>query len=157
MVPVKLAFSLFLSFFPGIVGMFWVPTGGIDPWYDTLTKTPLTPSINMIFLICLPIMYLLLGVAFYLIIKPKYTKRSIDTAVALFGANMFLSALWNFVFFKLHFIIAAAIIILAMVTVAVMMQRKFSLENKHAGYLVLPYILFLMFAFYLNGGLVVLN
>lgn len=153
----KLIFSLFLSFFPGIIGMFWLPTGGIDPWYNTLIKTPLTPSINIIFLICLPIIYILLGVAFYMLIKPKYTKRSIDTAVTLFGINMFLSALWNFVFFKLHLVVAAAIIILALFTIAFMMQRKFALENKYAGYLVIPYILWLVFAFYLNGGLIFLN
>lgn len=154
---VKLAFSLFLSFFPGIVAMFWVPTAELDPWYQSLAKTDLTPSIDAIFLICLPIMYILLGVAFYLIIKPKYTKRSIDTAVGLFGANMFLSALWNFLFFKLHLVILAAVIIFALFTIAVMMQRKFSLENKISGYLILPYILWLMFAFYLNSGLIVLN
>ncbi|MBN1324980.1 MAG: tryptophan-rich sensory protein [Alphaproteobacteria bacterium] len=154
---VKLIFSLFLSFFPGIIGMFWLPTGGLDPWYNALVKTPLTPGVNIIFLICLPIIYILLGTAFYLVIKPKYTKRSIDSAVTLFGINMFLSALWNFVFFKLHLVITSAVIILALFTIAFMMQRKFSLENKYAGYLVLPYTLFLIFAFYLNGGLVLLN
>jgi tryptophan-rich sensory protein len=153
----KLLFALFLSFFPGIIGMFWLPNGGLDPWYEALVKTPLMPSIHTIFLVCLPIIYIILGIAFYLIIKPKYTRRSIDNAVTLFGINMFLSALWNFVFFKLHLVITSAIIILALFTIAFMMQRRFSQENKYAGYLIMPYIFWLMFAFYLNGGLVVLN
>lgn len=153
----KLVFALFLSFFPGIIGLFWVPIGGLDPWYESLIKSSLTPSVEGIFLICLPIIYLLLGLAFYLLIKPKYTRRSIDGAVTLFGINMFLSALWNFVFLKLHLIIVGAIIILALFTIAFMMQRKFSLENKIAGNLIIPYILWLMFAFYLNASVIVLN
>jgi translocator protein len=154
---VKFIFAMFLSFFPGIIEMFWAPTVGNDPWYVSLAKTELTPTADTIFMIFLPLMYVILGIAFYLIIKPKYTKRSIDTAVTLFGVNMFLSALWNFVFFKFHLIVTSELIILALFTIAVMMQRKFALENKYAGYLIFPYILWLMFAFYLNGGVAVLN
>ena len=154
---VKLLFALFLSFFPGIVGLFWVPDSGMIPWYEALAKSTLTPSVEIIFLICLPIIYLILGIAFYLLIKPKYTRRSIDSAVTLFGIHMFLSALWNFAFFKLHLIVAGAVIILAHFTIAFMMQRKFSLKNKNAGYLVIPYIIWLMYAFYLNTSVIVLN
>ncbi|HNY25368.1 MAG TPA: tryptophan-rich sensory protein [Alphaproteobacteria bacterium] len=155
--PVKLLFALFLSYFPGIVGFFWLPTGGIDPWYSALIKSPFTPSLNMVFLICFPIIYFLLGFAFYMIIKPKYTKRSIDTAVALFGINMFLQSVWNFVFFKLHMVIISELIILGSITIAFLMQRKFSLENKKAGYLIFPYIFWLMFSFYLVGSVIFLN
>ncbi|MBN1324982.1 MAG: tryptophan-rich sensory protein [Alphaproteobacteria bacterium] len=152
----KLLSAILLSFIPGIFGALWTPGGGIDGWYNTLVKTPLTPD-GWVFGVVWPILYLLLGIALYLAIRNKQKNKIINPGTILFLIHIFLNGLWSFVFFGQHLIILGAINILVLIFVACMMQKKFAAENKYAGLLIWPYILWLMFALYLNIGIYLLN
>ncbi len=154
--PVKLFFSIFLSFFPGIVSLFWTVGAGADSWYNTVHKTVLAPP-HWVFLVVWPILYLLLAISFYLLILPRYTKRSIDLPVALFGIHMVLNTLWNYLIFGLHLIFPGVIVLIGLIITAFIMQRKFALENETSGLLIWPYIIWLIYAFYRNVSILILN
>lgn len=152
----KLLICILISFIPGIFGSIWSPSAGIDFWYDTLVKAPLNPA-GPVFGIVWPILYLILGIALYLVIKNKKNNKLVSRATILFGIHMILNGLWSFAFFGQHLIIFGVFNILALIMVSCAMQKSFATENKYAGLLIWPYILWLMFAFYLNIGIALLN
>lgn len=152
----KFISMIILSFIPGIFGRIWSPSGSINGWYNTLIKTPLTPD-GWVFGTVWPILYFILGIALYLIIKSDATKSNKKTALILFGIHMLLNASWSFIFFGAHLITFGVINIIALITCAIIMQLKFKAINKYAGYLILPYIVWLTFALYLNAGIMFLN
>ena len=67
--------ALVISFLPGIIGMMFSPDGASDVWYNVLNKPFLTPP-GWVFAVVWPILYLILGIALYLIIvdKTRYSK-----------------------------------------------------------------------------------
>lgn len=152
----KFISAILLSFAPGIFGAIWSPSGGNSDWYNTLTKTPLTPD-GWVFGVVWPVLYLMLGIALYLVIKDKKKNELINAGTIMFGIHIILNGLWSFIFFGQHLIILGAVTILALIIVSCIMQKKFISENKYACWLISPYLLWLMFALYLNFGIYLLN
>ncbi len=125
---------------------------GVDTFYSALNLPPLNPP-NVVFPIIWPILYVLMIVSFYLILGEKNNKQ----AVQLFIGQLVLHILWCYLFFvKGLFMFAFLDIVLLFITVFVMIQ-KFSEIHKTAGYLQYPYLLWLLFATYLNAGVWYLN
>lgn len=147
--------AIFISFLPGIIGMIFSPSGMSDMWYNALAKSVLTPD-GWVFAVVWPFLYLLLGIALYLIFIDK-TKYSKAKAYWLFGVNMFLNALWSYVFFGLNFIGIALIVLIALIGFTIWMMRSFKAINHAAYWLIWPYLIWLIFALYLNGMVSLLN
>ena len=151
-------FAVLISFIPGFVGMIFSPIqSGTDVWYMSLNNSVLTPA-GWVFSVAWTILYLLLGIALYFIItkdKRKVNKKS--AAYGLFITQMVLNAFWSYVFFGLHMTGLAFIAVIVLLGVAVWMASAFWRVSKTATYLVIPYILWLVFAAYLNGVIVLLN
>ncbi len=155
----KFIFAMFLSFLPGIIGVIVTPidTGG-NLWYNTLNNSVLTPA-GWVFSAVWTILYFLLGLALFFImqknnINNRYNKTS---SYALFVLNMVFNAAWSFVFFGIHAPETALIILTAMIVTSIFMARSFFRISKAAFWLTIPYIIWLMFAFYLNGMIIYLN
>ena len=155
----KFVFAMFLSFLPGLIGVIVTPidTGG-NLWYNTLNNSILTPA-GWVFSVVWTILYFLLGLALFLIMqknnsKGRYNKTS---SYVLFGINMFFNALWSFVFFGAQLPEIALIILTAMIVTSIFMARSFFRISRAAFWLTMPYIVWLMFAFYLNGMIIYLN
>ena len=155
----KFIFAMFLSFLPGILGLIVAPvdTGG-NAWYSSLANSSLTPE-GWVFSVVWTILYFMIGWALFLIMqKPSSTNRSERiSAYTLFGFNAALNLLWTFVFFGAHLPEIALIVLTALIVIAIFMARAFYRVSKGAFWLVVPYILWLMFAFYLNGMIIYLN
>ena len=79
------------------------------------------------------------------------------SAYVLFAINLVLNTAWSFVFFGAHSPEYALIVLMALIIVAVFMARAFFRISVPAFWLTVPYIAWLMFAFYLNGVIIVLN
>ena len=75
----------------------------------------------------------------------------------LFAAQMALNALWTYMFFGLHLIGGGVIVLVALIAVSIWMMREFRQFSRGASYLVWPYILWMLFALYLNGMIAYLN
>ncbi len=148
--------AIVISFIPGITGMLFSPHGNSDLWYNTLNKPILTPD-GWVFAVAWTILYALLGISLYLIISNDKTRQSKTKAYVLFFIQMVLNALWSYLFFGLHLVSAALITIILLIIFTFWMMRAFHPISRAASYLVWPYILWLLFALYLNGAIMYLN
>ena len=149
-------FAVIVSFIPGIIGVIFTPHGASNVWYNALAKSALTPA-GWVFSVAWTILYLLLGIALFLIIidKDKRTKKS--NAYWLFFGQMVLNTLWSYVFFGAHMAALALLILIMLIVVSIYMARAFRPISKAAEYLVWPYIIWMCFATYLNATIMIMN
>lgn len=155
----KFLFAMVLSFLPGIIGVMVTPisTGG-NAWYNTLNNSSLTPE-GWVFSVVWTILYFLIGVALFLVMQKVNVNNRYDktNAYILFTINIIFNALWSFAFFGAQLPEVALIILTALIVTAIFMARAFFRISHAAFWLVVPYVLWLMFAFYLNGMIIYLN
>lgn len=147
--------AVVISFLPGLIGLIFSPSGASDLWYNALNKPFLTPD-GWMFAVVWPILYFLLGVALYLIIVDK-TRYSKAKSYGLFAVHMALNALWTYFFFGLNLIGGGLIVLVLLIAFTIWMMRAFSQISRAAYYLVWPYLIWLLFALYLNGSVLFLN
>lgn len=147
--------AIVISFLPGLIGLIFSPSGASDLWYNALNKPFLTPD-GWVFAVVWPILYFLLGVALYLIIVDK-TRYSKAKSYGLFAVHMALNALWTYFFFGLNLIGGGLIVLVLLIAFTIWMMRAFSQISRAAYYLVWPYLIWLLFALYLNGSVLFLN
>ncbi len=149
--------AMIISFIPGIIGVMFTPTSsGSDTWFMALNKSVLTPD-GWVFSVAWTILYFSLGWALYLIISNDKARTPKTKAYTLFFVQMVLNALWSYLFFGLHLTGAALVVILALIGFSIWMARAFKATSKLASYLVWPYIIWLVFATYLNAMIVFWN
>ena len=124
-------------------------------WYDSLTKPPLQPP-GWIFTPVWIILYgtLLISLILYSI---EITKEKKMSGYIYFIVHMVFNLLWSPVFFYLHRVDIALVIIFVMLSSAILMIIKFYKVSKLAGGILFPYLLWLIFAGYLNSGIYLLN
>ena len=147
--------AVVISFLPGLIGLISSRSGASDLWYNALNKPFLTPD-GWVFAVVWPILYFLLGVALYLIIVDK-TRYSKAKSYGLFAVHMALNALWTYFFFGLNLIGGGLIVLVLLIAFTIWMMRAFSQISRAAYYLVWPYLIWLLFALYLNGSVLFLN
>jgi tryptophan-rich sensory protein len=155
----KFLFAIFLSFLPGLLGIMVAPiSAGNNEWYTSLTESVLTPA-AWVFSGVWTILYFMIGIALYLIMrKQDSVKHSYTTnAYIWFTLNIVFNALWSFAFFGVHSPVYALVVLMGLIIIAIFMARAFCRISKSACWLTLPYVFWLMFAFYLNWVIVYLN
>jgi translocator protein len=131
-----------------IVGSFSKP----DTWYSKLNKPVLNPP-KLIFPIAWTILYLLIGLAYYLALNNKSIEYWIIPIIHL---------LLNFCYSPLMFIykqlLASAIITLLILLTAIIVIYQFYTYKQYISvYLLIPYIIWLLFANYLAWSVYLLN
>lgn len=159
MTILKFIFAMFLSFLPGLVGLLFAPTAsGQNVWSATLNNSVLTPD-GWVFSVVWGILYILLGVALFLVIQRDSIAEYRDriTAYTLFAGNLILNALWTWVFFGLNLTQISLIVLVALIVVAMFMSKAFYRIRHSAFWLTVPYLLWLLFACYLNTMIVYMN
>lgn len=148
--------AIVLAFIPGFIGVTFTPSGASDIWYNALNKSVLTPS-GWVFGAAWTILYGLLGIALFLIMNNDRTRAHKTKAYLLFFAQMILNALWTYLFFGAHMIGAAMIVLVVLIFIAIWMARAFKPISRAASYLVWPYIIWILFAAYLNSVILYMN
>ena len=141
-----------------LVGFLGTPftISAIPTWYTTLNKPFFAPP-NWIFGPVWTLLYLLMGVAFYLIWKQGWKKKKVKTAELFFLAQLTLNFIWSPIFFGLRSPLLGLIVIVVMWVLIVMTMKKFYPLSRLAFYLLVPYLLWVSFATILNAAVVVLN
>ncbi len=153
---IQFCVAMVISFLPGIFGVFFTPHGDSDLWYTGLVTSGLTPG-GIWFGIAWTILYALLGVALYLIIKNARPESKKIRAYILFVVQMILNAGWTYAFFGAHMTAFALIILLALFIVSAWMARVFFDIDRRTVWFIVPYLLWMMFAFYMNAYIVLMN
>ena len=124
-------------------------------WYQTLVKPAFTPSPSY-FPIAWSILYILMGVAFVIILYKPPSKVKYY-AINLFLIQLIFNLLWSYIFFDLQSIEYALVdlgLLLILLVITIFYYFKLS---KISGILLIPYLLQVIFAMYLNIGLLLLN
>ena len=133
----------------------WLSGSGYgNAWFDLLTKPSFMPP-GWVFPIAWTTLYILIGIAFGLILETKSPLRS--RAILLFVAQLLLNYAWSPVFFGLHQPLRALAIIVLMVILTGLTALDFHRIRPLAAWLLLPYIAWLVFASVLNGTIAALN
>lgn len=137
---------------PLIVGFIGYLLGGKPEIYTSIAKPSFAPP-SFLFPIAWSIIYILLGIGAYLVSQDKSSKK----ALTIYYIGLGINALWSLIFFRLHLFLLSSIWIILLLIVVCYMFTLFLRINKTAGYLQVPYILWLIFAFILNYSIYILN
>ncbi len=128
----------------------------IGSWYAGLNKPSFNPP-NWIFGPVWTALYLMMGIALYLVWKNGLSKKETKAAVAVFSVQLLLNLAWSYLFFYLHMPFAAFVdIILLWIAIAATMAA-FVRIARPACILLVPYLLWVSFAAVLNFFLWQLN
>ncbi|HIZ19493.1 MAG TPA: tryptophan-rich sensory protein [Firmicutes bacterium] len=127
--------------------------GGIRG-FDSLVKPPLTPP-AVVFPIVWTILYLAMGFAAYLV----WNENDIDGArvLRMYLLQLAVNILWPFFFFRLGWRLFAFFWLLLLIALVTLTLSGFRYISKPAFYLMLPYLLWTLYAAYLNLGFYLLN
>lgn len=118
--------------------------------YAVWNKPPLSPP-AAVFPIVWTILYILMGISAYLIMQ----KGDCDSTIYSF--QLFINFLWPLFFFNLNAFLVALILIIILDIAVIAMIRSFFKCDKTAAYLQIPYLIWILFATYLNAGILILN
>ncbi|MBQ7688161.1 MAG: tryptophan-rich sensory protein [Clostridia bacterium] len=121
--------------------------------FETVIKPPLSPP-AWIFPVAWTLLYILMGVACYLVwTAPKKEPN----ALFYYGIQLFLNFFWPIIFFNIRNDLFAFIWLILLWAAVLITTVKFFRTKKAAGYLLLPYLVWITFAAYLNLGIYLLN
>lgn len=125
-------------------------------WFIDLNKPVFQPP-NWLFAPVWTILYILMGVAAGIVYVEGKNKMEGKTALILFAVQLVLNILWSFMFFGVHTLLGASVnIVLLWGTLLATIIYFFKL-NRAAGWMMIPYILWVTFATILTITLFVMN
>ena len=128
--------------------------GNFNGFYDTLKMPPRSPP-SWLFPVMWGIIYALLGASAYIVFKlSQFYER---TTVAVFLTQLGINFCWNIIFFRMHKLWLAAVVLIALTISVGILVLEFYRRNKKAGLMNIPYLLWCAFACYLNIGIAMLN
>ncbi|MDE4907467.1 tryptophan-rich sensory protein [Methanogenium marinum] len=154
--PVLLIGCVILTNLAGFVGSFFTATGA-GSWYaDELIKPWFIPP-NVAFPIAWTTIFILMGIALYLILAEGTGRADVRIATALFSCQLVLNILWSYAFFTLQSPLYGLIEIIILWIFILAVTISFFRINKRAGYLFIPYLAWVSFATVLNGSIYLLN
>ncbi len=151
----KLIVAVILCLMVGYIGSF-ATTPAIPTWYATLNKPPFSPP-NWLFAPVWTTLYILMGISLYLVWTKGTKIKKNKEAINLFLIQLGLNFLWSFIFFGFKNPSLAFLELVALWVVLLITILRFLKISKTAGYLLIPYILWVSFATILNLSIVLLN
>lgn len=140
-------------FIPIIVGGFvgLLISNFID--YNYLQKPPLAPP-SILFPIMWSVLYVLMGISYGILESRELVNSKINN---IYYLQLFVNAMWSIIFFILKWRLFAFIwIVLLDILVIVMIVQVYK-KHKLSGILQIPYLLWILFASYLNLSIYLLN
>lgn len=152
--PLLLLFSILLCQAAGLFGSLFTASK-IPTWYATLVKPPIAPP-NWVFAPVWTTLYLLMGISLYLVLLQREREES-RIAMAIFGVQLLLNALWSYFFFGLESTYLGLVAILAVLIAVIATVFVFARVSRTAAFLLIPYLAWVSFATLVAYQLWVLN
>lgn len=117
-------------------------------------QPPLSPP-AWVFPVAWTVLYLMMGFASYLVYRD--CDYLLNDAMKCYFYQLFVNFTWSIVFFRFEFYAAAVVVLIALLLLTIGTTAQFFSINKTAGKLMVPYIVWLIYALYLNVGVALLN
>jgi len=152
---IKLIVALVISQLAGIIGAIFT-TPAIDGWYAGIVKPALNPP-SWIFGPVWTTLFVLMGIAAFLVWKQGLERRDVRIALGIFVGQLVLNTLWSIIFFSLQSPGGAFIEIIFLWLAILATIVTFAKISRPAAWLLVPYILWVSFASYLNYAIWMLN
>lgn len=142
---------------PLLVGMLSaaLSSGGMAA-YGTMSKPPLSPP-AWVFPVAWTILYLMMGLASYYVYVADVDRHDKIVTLRLYGVQLAMNFMWSIVFFAWKLYLFAFIWLIGLWCLVIVGAYRFFMIDRKAGGLLLPYILWLTFAAYLNLGAYVMK
>lgn len=151
----KLAAAILFCVIAGSIGSLVTITGP-GSWYATLQKPFFAPP-NWVFAPVWITLFILMGIALYLVWQCGTENREVKIALWIFGVQFALNVIWSFLFFGLESPLLGFIDIILLWVMIVVTIRAFYWVKKSAAYLLIPYIAWVSIASVLNGAVYFMN
>lgn len=124
--------------------------------YRVLIRPPFSLPANL-FAPVWSVLYLLMGISFYLFRRSTTDIALRSEGQLLFGIQLFLNLLWPIVFFKLRWFLGAFGLLVLLFVFILLTVAQFYRANRLSGLLLLPYLFYTVYAGYLNLAIYLLN
>ncbi len=145
----RIIYSLLPIIGGAIVGL--ITSGYMD--YSDMVKPPLSPP-GIVFPIVWTILYILMGISYFIATKDNEDNKELDQIYLL---QLLVNFIWPIIFFVLEMYFTAFLWIILLLILVIVMIKELLKANKISGYLQIPYLIWLLFATYLNLGITLLN
>lgn len=139
---------------PVAVGTLSALFSGNKSLYAAVNKPALSPP-GAVFPIVWTILYILMGISSYIIyVSDDAGSRD---ALKIYALQLFFNFFWSILFFRFNLFFMSFVWLLALIVLIVSMIRSFYKISPAAAYLQIPYLLWCLFAAYLNYMIFRLN
>ena len=142
----------FITFSASFVGRL-ATISSKEPWYSQLIKSNYNPP-DWIFPPIWLTLYLMMTIAIWLFWHSK--KRDMNT-IYIYFIHILFNTTWSIVFFGLHQIFLALVALIVLIFLIIILIQRFKRVNLLSYYLMIPYLLWTVYAIFLNFNLMVLN
>jgi len=150
----RLVASITIPLVAGFLGSIFT-TPAVKTWYLIINKPVWNPP-SWLFGPVWTILFIMMGIALYLVWSSKMSNK-VRCALKIFAAQMVLNILWSAFFFGMgNFWLAFVEIVILWIAIALTIV-KFAKVNKTASWLLVPYIMWVSFASFLNFTIASLN
>lgn len=130
--------------------------GSYSSFYKALERPPLSPP-SWLFPVVWAILYAVMGISAYMIWRNHDNEIRRSFALKLYYFQLGVNFLWSIVFFRFNLLCPAAAIAVLLLALVVLMVLTFFRIKPAAGWLNIPYVIWLAFASYLAIGIYLLN
>ena len=124
-----------------------------EPWYSQLVKSNYNPP-DWVFAPVWTTLYLMMTLAIWFY---WHSKNKEMNTIYIYFIHLVFNATWSIVFFGLHQILLALIVLMILITLIITLILKFKRVNYVSSYLMIPYLLWSCYALFLNFNLFLLN
>lgn len=124
--------------------------------FKNLNQPPLSPP-SWLFPVAWTILYVLMGIASYRVFTAEGDMAKRKNALIFYGIQLFFNFMWTIIFFNFGLYLFAFIWLVVLWALILITMLKFYKIDKKAGFMILPYLLWVTFAGYLNFGVFLLN
>ena len=136
-------------------GLSAVFTSGNMNMYDTLNRPPLSPPM-WLFPVVWSVLFILMGVSSAMVYVKK-TETDVSGALKIYGLQLIVNFFWSIIFFNMRAYLFAVVWLALLWILILIMIISFRKIKPLAGYLQIPYLLWVSFALYLTIMIYLLN
>ena len=122
--------------------------------YSRINKPALSPP-GIVFPIVWTILYILMGISSYIIYESNDPNK--ESALRTYALQLFFNFFWSIIFFRFNLYFTALVWLVVLIILIIRMIRQFYHIKPIAAYLQIPYLLWCLFAAYLNFMIFRLN